>query len=144
MKNNKLLSIMLIILVSITLIGVVAVVVITQLNKGTTTASSVQNIDDIVAESVDIDEITTNIADDNYVKIALKIQTSSKDAASELKKRDFQVKSILIAELSEMSKADLEGKKGKEMLENTLKTKINELMQDGEVQQVYITSYIIQ
>ncbi|HWI49677.1 MAG TPA: flagellar basal body-associated protein FliL [Rummeliibacillus sp.] len=142
MKNNKLLSIMLIILVSITLIGVVAVVVITQLNKGT--ASSVQNIDDIVAESVDMEEITTNIADDNYVKIALKIQTSSKDAAAELTKRDFQVKSILIGELSEMSKADLEGKKGKEMLENTLKTKINELMQDGEVQQVYITSYIIQ
>ncbi len=134
---------MLIILVSITLIGVVAVVVITQLNKGTS-ASSVQNIDDIVAESVDIDEITTNIADDNYAKIALKIQTSSKDAAAELKKRDFQVKSILIGELSEMSKADLEGKKGKELLENTLKTKINGLMQDGEVQQVYITSLIIQ
>ncbi|WP_102692657.1 flagellar basal body-associated protein FliL [Rummeliibacillus pycnus] len=143
MKKNKLLSIMLIILVSITLIGVVAVVVITQLNKGTS-ASSVQNIDDIVAESVDIDEITTNIADDNYAKIALKIQTSSKDAAAELKKRDFQVKSILIGELSEMSKADLEGKKGKELLENTLKTKINGLMQDGEVQQVYITSLIIQ
>lgn len=134
---------MLIILVSITLIGVVAVVVITQLNKGTS-SSSVQNIDDIVAESVDIDEITTNIADDNYAKIALKIQTSSKDAAAELKKRDFQVKSILIGELSEMSKADLEGKKGKELLENTLKTKINGLMQDGEVQQVYITSLIIQ
>ncbi|MFJ8261529.1 flagellar basal body-associated protein FliL [Rummeliibacillus sp. NPDC094406] len=142
MKNNKLLSIMLIILVSITLIGVVAFVVMTQLNKGT--ASSVQNIDDIVAESVDMEEITTNIADDNYVKIALKIQTSSKDAAAELTKRDFQVKSILIGELSEMSRADLEGKKGKEMLENTLKMKINELMQDGEVQQVYITSLIIQ
>lgn len=142
MKNNKLLTIMLIILVSITLIGVVAMVVVTQLNKGT--AAQVESIDDIVASSVDIDEITTNIADDNYVKIALKIQTTSKDAAAELKKRDFQVKSILINELSEMSKEDLDGKKGKEMLENTLKTKINELMQDGEVQQVYITSYIIQ
>lgn len=142
MKNNKLITIMLIILVSITLIGVVAFVVVTQLNKGT--AAQVESIDDIVASSVDIGEITTNIADDNYVKIALKIQTSSKDAAAELTKRDFQVKSILINELSEMSKEDLDGKKGKDMLENTLKTKINELMQAGEVQQVYITSYIIQ
>jgi flagellar FliL protein len=142
MKNNKLLTIMLIILVSITLIGVVAVVVVTQLNKGT--AAEVQNIDDIVESSVDIEEITTNIAGDNYIKIALKIQTSSKDSAEELKKRDFQVKSILIEQLSEMSKKDLDGSKGKEMLANTLKTKINELMQEGEVQQVYFTSYIIQ
>ncbi|RPJ96986.1 flagellar basal body-associated protein FliL [Rummeliibacillus sp. TYF005] len=142
MKNNKLLTIMLIILVSITLIGVVAVVVVTQLNKGT--AAEVQNIDDIVESSVDIEEITTNIAGDNYIKIALKIQTTSKDSAEELKKRDFQVKSILIEQLSEMSKKDLDGTKGKEMLANTLKTKINELMQEGEVQQVYFTSYIIQ
>lgn len=142
MKNNKLLTIMLIILVSITLIGVVAVVVVTQLNKGT--AAEVQNIDDIVESSVDIEEITTNIAGDNYIKIALKIQTTSKDSAEELKKRDFQVKSILIEQLSEMSKKDLEGTKGKEMLASTLKTKINELMQEGEVQQVYFTSYIIQ
>lgn len=142
MKNNKLLTIMLIILVSITLIGVVAVVVVTQLNKGT--AAEVQNIDDIVESSVDIEEITTNIAGDNYIKIALKIQTNSKDSAAELKKRDFQVKSILIEQLSEMSKKDLEGTKGKEILANTLKTKINELMQEGEVQKVYFTSYIIQ
>ncbi|MBO2534581.1 MULTISPECIES: flagellar basal body-associated protein FliL [Rummeliibacillus] len=142
MKNNKLLTIMLIILVSITLIGVVAVVVVTQLNKGS--ATEVQNIDDIVESSVDVEEITTNIADDNYIKIALKIQTTSKDAAEELTKRDFQVKSILIEELSEMTKKDLESKSGKEMLRNTLKTKINDLMQDGEVQQVYFTSYIIQ
>jgi flagellar FliL protein len=133
---------MLIILVSITLIGVVAVVVVTQLNKGS--ATEVQNIDDIVESSVDVEEITTNIADDNYIKIALKIQTTSKDAAEELTKRDFQVKSILIEELSEMTKKDLESKSGKEMLRNTLKTKINDLMQDGEVQQVYFTSYIIQ
>lgn len=30
------------------------------------------------------------------------------------------------------------------MLETTLKTRFNELMQDGKVQEVYITSYIIQ
>ena len=129
MKNNKLLTIMLIILVSITLIGVVAVVVVTQLNKGT--AAEVQNIDDIVESSVDIEEITTNIAGDNYIKIALKIQTTSKDSAEELKKRDFQVKSILIEQLSEMSKKDLDGTKGKEMLANTLKTNNSQNSQEG-------------
>ena len=63
MKNNKLLTIMLIILVSITLIGVIAFVLLTQLNKGR--EEEEPTIDEIVEASVDIPEITTNLADDN-------------------------------------------------------------------------------
>ncbi len=74
----------------------------------------------------------------------MKVQTDSKDAAEELTKRDFQMKDILIEELSELSKENLEGKKGKAVLQNTLKTKFNELMQEGQIQRVYITSCIIQ
>ena len=44
-----------------------------------------------------------------------------------------------------MTQEDLEGKQGKIFFPNRrLKSQLNELMQDGEVQQVYITSYIIQ
>ena len=44
-----------------------------------------------------------------------------------------------------MTPEDLEGKARKSKVSNhALKTKINELMQEGEIQQVYITSYIIQ
>ncbi|KOO49283.1 flagellar basal body-associated protein FliL [Viridibacillus arvi] len=141
MKNNKLLTIMLIILVSITLLGVIALVTVNQLNKGSAEEPS---IDEIIEASVDVPELTTNLAGTNFVKISLKIQTDSKKAAKEIGKRDFQVKSIVIEELSEMTKSDLEGKKGKKMLETTLKTRFNELMLDGKVQEVYITSYIIQ
>ncbi|MGE7931705.1 flagellar basal body-associated protein FliL [Viridibacillus arvi] len=141
MKNNKLLTIMLIILVSITLLGVIALVTVNQLNKGSAEEPS---IDEIIEASVDVPELTTNLAGTNFVKISLKIQTDSKKAAKEIGKRDFQVKSIVIEELSEMTKSDLEGKKGKKMLKTTLKTRFNELMLDGKVQEVYITSYIIQ
>ncbi|MGE7621825.1 flagellar basal body-associated protein FliL [Viridibacillus sp. NPDC096237] len=141
MKNNKLLTIMLIILVSITLIGVIALVTVNQLNKGSAKEPS---IDEIIEASVDVPELTTNLAGTNFVKMSLKIQTDSKKAGKEIGKRDFQVKSIVIEEMSEMTKEALEGKKGKKMLEKTLKTRFNELMQDGKVQEVYITSYIIQ
>ncbi|MBK3494382.1 flagellar basal body-associated protein FliL [Viridibacillus sp. YIM B01967] len=140
MKNNKLLTIMLIILVSITLVGVVALVTVNKWDKG---SAKEPNIDDIIEASVDVPELTTNLVGTNFVKISLKIQTDSKKAAEEIGKRDFQVKSIVIEEMSEMTKEDLEGKKGKKMLKNTLKTRFNELMQDGEVQEVYITSYIM-
>ena len=43
-----------------------------------------------------------------------------------------------------MEEEALEGKQGKVTFENTIKAQINELMQNGEVTQVYITSYIIQ
>ena len=133
---------MLIILVSITLIGVVLFVVITQMNKQSSTLEP--SIDDILKSSVDIPELTTNLADGQFIRIELKIQTDSKKAAEELTKRDFQTKNIIIEELAEMTEENLKGKEGIILLENTIKARLNELMQEGEVQQVYITSYIIQ
>lgn len=143
MNKNKVLTIMLIVLVSLTLIGVVATVVITQIG-GKDTANAEPDIDTVLESSVDVEELTTNLKGSNFVKISLKVQTDSKDAAEELTKRDFQMKDILIEELSELSKENLEGKKGKAILQNTLKTKFNELMQEGQIQRVYITSCIIQ
>jgi len=140
--KNKLLTIMLIILVSITLLGVVALILVMQLNKEP--ADDAPSIDEIIESSIDIPEITTNLAEDEFIRLSLKIQTDSPEAGEELTKRDFQVKNIIIQELSEMTAKELEGKAGKQAFQNTLKLQINELMQDGEVQQVYITSYIIQ
>lgn len=143
--KNKILTITLIILVSITLIGVVAFVVITQIGgKDDTAVQAEPDIDTVLESSVDVEEITTNLKGNNFVKISLKVQTDSKDAAEELTKRDFQIKDILIEELSELTAEDLQGKKGKEVLQNTLKSKFNELMQEGQIQRVYITSCIIQ
>jgi flagellar FliL protein len=72
------------------------------------------------------------------------VQTENKKAKEELEKRGFQVKNIIIAELSEMKATELTGKKGKEKLQDTLKTRIKELMEEGKVEKVYITSSILQ
>lgn len=144
MKNNKLLLITLIILVTITLVGAVLFVVFTQSNKNNQPEADAPTIDEILVASVDIPEITTNLADKRFVKIQLKIETSSEESGAELAKRDFQVKNLIIQELSEMTQEDLSGKEGKLAFQSTLKAQINELMDKGEVQQVYITSYIIQ
>src|SRR5690606_17442109 len=140
MKNNKLTTIMLIILVTITLFGVILVVLLTQLNKEKPDGPT---IDEIIESSVDIPEITTNLADGSFVRITLKIQASDKKAGEELSKRDFQVKNIVIQELSEMEEKALEGKQGKITFQDAIKSQVNELMQEGEVTQVYITSYVL-
>ena len=143
MKNNKLLMIILIVLVTITLLGGIAYVVYTEFNKNTDVYAE-PTIDEILLASVDIPEITTNLADKRYVKIQFKIQTNSDVAGQELAKRDFQVKNLIIQELSEITQEDLQGKQGKQNLQETLKSQINELMQNGEIKQVYITSYAVQ
>ena len=141
MKNNKLLTIMLIMLVTITLIGVIVVVLLTQLDKGEAKGTT---IDELVESKVDIPEITTNLADGSFVRLTLTLQASDKEAGEELLKRDYQVKDILIQELSEMEEEGLKGKQGKVAFQNTIKSQINELMQTGEVTQVYFTSYVLQ
>ncbi|WP_342442696.1 flagellar basal body-associated protein FliL [Lysinibacillus sp. FSL K6-0057] len=142
MKNNKMLTMIIILLVAVILIGVILFVLLTQFNKPTGAVEP--SIDEIVEATVEIPEITTNLADKRVVRLSLKIQTTSKDAAAELTKRVFQVQNIAIQELSEMEQKDLEGKQGKQIFQKSLKTRINELMQEGEVQEVYFTSFITQ
>jgi flagellar protein FliL len=139
--KNKLLTITLILLVTITLVGVLALIVVMKFNDDEVKEPS---IDEVIEASVDVPEITTNLMSGDYIRISFKIQTDSKKAKEELEKRDFQVKNIIIEELSEMKSEQLQGKEGKQQLESTIKEKANSLMQEGKVEKVYITSYMIQ
>ncbi|MDF1506580.1 flagellar basal body-associated protein FliL [Robertmurraya sp. DFI.2.37] len=141
MKNNKLVMIMLIILITITLVGAVAVVVVLKVTGAENTAGP--TIDELLEYSVDIPEITTNLAGNDFIRISFKIQTDSKKAKEELEKRDFQVKNIIIHTLSEKSSEEIQGSQGQTVLEEELKEKINELMMSGKVEKVYITGSLL-
>ena len=140
--KSKALTIMMISLVTITLVGVIALVVILKF-QGEEKAKG-PSIEEVIENSVDIPETTTNLMSNDFIRISFKIQTDSKKAKKELEKRDFQVNNIIIEELSELKAEELQGKKGKELVETKVKDKVNSLMQDGEVEKVYITSMMIQ
>jgi flagellar protein FliL len=142
MKNNKVIIIMLVLLLVITLAGAGAFIYIWKFTGEQKTNEP--SIDEILESSVDIEEMTTNLASNNFIRISFKIQTDSKEAKEELEKRDFQVKNIIIQELSEKKSEELKGKNGQIKLENDLKDKINELMQEGKVVQVYIVNSLLQ
>ena len=142
MKNNKIIIIMLILLLTITLVGAGAFIYIWKFTGSK--EEKEPSIEEIVENSVDIEEMTTNLATDNFIRISFKIQTDSKKAKEELEQRDFQVKNLIIQELSEKKPEDLKGKAGQAKLENDLKDKINELMQEGKVVQVYIVNSLLQ
>jgi flagellar FliL protein len=114
------------------------------LNTNNQSKSSEPTIDEVLEMSVDIKEITTNLASNDFIRISFKIQTDSKKAKEELQKRDFQVNNIIILELSGLEVEEIQGKEGQLKLEETLKTKINEILQEGKVQKVYITQFLLQ
>ena len=142
MKNNKLVMTMFILLVIIALVGAVAIIML--LNTNNQSKDSEPTIDEVLEMSVDIKEITTNLASNDFIRISFKIQTDSKKAKEELQKRDFQVNNIIILELSGLEVEEIQGKEGQLKLEETLKTKINEILQEGKVQKVYITQFLLQ
>lgn len=142
MKNNKLVMIMVIMLVAILLVGTIAVVAVTKLTGED--AKKEPSIDEVLESSVDIPEITTNLASNDFIKISFKIETDSEKAKEELEKRDFQVRNAIIYELSEKKAEELQGKEGKMNLEDALKVKLNGLMQDGQIKKVYITGSLLQ
>lgn len=133
---------MAILLVAITLVGAIAVVVILKVTGED--KEKELTIDEVLEASVDIPQMTANLASNDFIRISFKIQTDSVEAKEELEKRDFQVKNIIILELSEKSAEDLKGKEGQQKLENDLKLKISEIMQEGKVEHVYITESLLQ
>lgn len=132
---------MLIILITITLVGAVAVVVVLKVTGAENTAGP--TIDELLEYSVDIPEITTNLAGNDFIRISFKIQTDSKKAKEELEKRDFQVNNIIIHTLSEKKPEEIQGSQGQKLLEEELKEKVNELMMSGKVEKVYITGSLL-
>lgn len=142
MKNNKLVMIMSVMLVAILLVGTIAVVAVMKLKAED--GEKEPSIDEVLEASVDIPEVTTNLASNDFIKISFKIETDGKKAKEELEKRDFQVKNLIIYELSEKKAEELQGKEGKMNLEETLKTKLNDLMLDGKIKKVYITGSLLQ
>lgn len=107
-------------------------------------ASRQPSIEDVIKYSVEIPEITTNLKDDTFIQISFMIETDGKKAREELEKREFQIKDIVINELSEMKADQLKGKKAKQELEDKLTEQINGLMQEGRIIQMYTTSSILQ
>ncbi|WP_407936251.1 flagellar basal body-associated protein FliL [Litchfieldia alkalitelluris] len=140
--NSKLITIMFIIIGAITLVAGTAFVVLTkfageQVEKEPT-------IDEIIASTVEVPEITTRLLSNDYLRISFNIETNSEKAKEELDKRQFQVKNLIIKELSDMNSEEFKGEDGISQLEHRLKDRINELMQEGKVVNVYATSFLPQ
>ncbi|SFP07732.1 flagellar basal body-associated protein FliL [Salibacterium halotolerans] len=143
MFQNRLVNIMLIIIISLTLVGVVAFVLFNYFSYSTE-AGAEPTIDQIIENSWETEEITTNLNDGSMFRGAFRIHVETKAGAEELQKRDFQIKNIIIHELAGMNAGGLQSREGLQTLEDTLRSDINDIMKEGDVVRVYTTQRMIQ
>jgi flagellar protein FliL len=137
----NLFKVMIISLSSVTILGVVALILVLNMNEEIE-ASGERSIDEIREASLLTEEITTDLQNGDYVRISFRIVTDSKESVEELEKRDFQLQNVLLKELSTMKSEMFQS--GLEDLENKLQLKLNQFMIEGEVTDVYTVKKVLQ
>ncbi|MYL28345.1 flagellar basal body-associated protein FliL [Halobacillus halophilus] len=140
-KRMNVFKVMIITLSTLTILGAAALVFVLNVNGGQETAGE-RSIDDIRDASFVTEEMTTDLKDGSYVRISFQVVTDSKDTKKEMEKRDFQIKNTLIKELSVMESENFQS--GISDLEKKMKVKMNELLEEGRVTEVYTVNKVLQ
>jgi len=139
----------LIIIIAITLLGIVFFVLYRTNfllpNNNTANVEKVKepSIDEILKSTLDIPEITTNLSDGRYIVIALSVQLDNEKAKVEAEKRMFQIKDKINLLLKTVSSQDLSTEDGIIKLKLEIMNRINQIMQDGKINNVDITKILI-
>lgn len=137
--NAKLFKILLISLIIIAIVGLGAIIFIL-LNDDDPDREP--TIDEQIAYSFTTEEINIDLKGNSFARIQFNIITNSSDATEEIEKRQFQFKNLLIKESVDVTASELQS--DLEEFEMNLKNKMNELMTEGEITDIYIVSKIVQ
>lgn len=138
---NRLLKTMMISLTVLIVVGITGFIIFINITNEDAKGEPL-SIDEINEYSYETPEVTTDLKDGKFVRIQFQIVTDGKKALKEVEKREFQIKNILIKELAVMSEEDF--KAGLTDLEATMQSKLNEVMTDGSITDVYTISKILQ
>lgn len=96
---------------------------------------------DIEEQGILIDDIVTSLKDRYYTNISFQLVGSDKKVVSEIEKREFQIRSYVIQELSKMTKSEFQ--KDLNVFENNIKNHVNDLLEHGEILDVYLVEKIV-
>lgn len=79
-----------------------------------------------------------------FLKATINLELSDQTLSAEIDKKKPLIRDIIIRTLSSKTYEDVSTTKGKERLKDELVTKINEILRDGFVKNVYFTDFIVQ
>ncbi len=95
--------------------------------------------------SIDTDVITTNLASaSNFAIVQFNILLSSEEAKEETEKRTPEVRAAIISTIAGLTKDQLIGGDGINILEKELSAKLGKIVETGKVERVLVTEFKIQ
>ncbi|MBE0497208.1 MAG: flagellar basal body-associated protein FliL [Campylobacterales bacterium] len=79
-----------------------------------------------------------------YLKVSLDIELSSSKLAAEMDAKRSVVRDIIIRTLSSKTFEEVSTLKGKERLKDEVVTRLNEVLADGHVRNIFFTDFVVQ
>lgn len=139
--NKKMFQTLIIVLLTLLVAGAGALVFVFQ-TSGEEKEDRDLSLEEMVEYSFETEELNTDLEDGSFVRIQFQIIADSPEAKEEVKNRAFQFKNMLIKELSVMDRDSF--KTGLTELEERMKNKLNEVMEEGKVTDVYTVNKVLQ
>lgn len=109
-----------------------------------TTEGTFKNVDEMVAQSIETGEMTTNLKDNHFAIMEYTIVLSNKKAKDEAEKGLFLVKREILGVLSSMESTQLVGDEGVKKMEEEIKKRLDSILKEGKVSMVVTTRKLIQ
>ncbi len=83
-------------------------------------------------------------SDHRFAKVSITLEADSEETVVQLKEVDHQVYDCLIDTLGNVRAQDIGSDAGKDLLKETLRTKMNKFITEGKILNVYLTEFLVQ
>jgi flagellar FliL protein len=100
----------------------------------------------VKANTAIIKDILTNLSgSQNFIKISFAFELENSKTKTEFDSLlDSAVKGTIVQALGDLTKEQIEGSKGSDGLTSTLMNKLNPLLHEGKIKQIWITDKVLQ
>jgi flagellar FliL protein len=158
--KNKVFILAISILIAITLILVAAFVLWNFMDKSNASNSDdpaktkVENVkptkapkaDQVQANTTIIKDVTTNLSGNkSFIKLSLAFELENTKAKTEFDHLvDSTVKGTIVRILADVNPEQVQGSKGQDLLTSALMNKLNPVLQEGKIKQIWITDMVFQ
>jgi flagellar FliL protein len=79
-----------------------------------------------------------------YLKVALDIELSEEELASEMDMKKSLIRDIIIRSLSSKTFEEVSTMKGKDRLKDEIVNSINDVLADGQINNIFFTDFVVQ
>ncbi|MDQ0350629.1 flagellar FliL protein [Alkalibacillus filiformis] len=142
MKMTKPIKIMLTSLISLTIIGIVAIILLVFVDFNENIDGE-RTIGEMAESSFVTNEITTDLSDGSFVRIQFRVVTDNQNTSEQLQEGEsFMINDAIIQELTVLEGEDF--RTNLDRVRDEVATALNDRLDEGEVTDIFITEKTVQ